>query len=225
MCVINAGLSLYGVSSRIGIDFPLMDALLFGTLIAAVDPVAVSCYIMSSVCNLRYLSWGELLYTVYGTCELLTKVRLWRRPRPHVFVFVWKLFFTDTAIVYLYTMKMVTKNATFRKRSPEWIFFKNDTVASSCQWFPENGTFRFITMTSHYWFEFSCNFCFQIQNGGHTLHSVVFRAWAYLKRYCVLSTKFVTPINYSCWLSKKARRHHKTACTTSFKMKAVKTTR
>ena len=76
MCVINAGLSLYGVSSRIGIDFPLMDALLFGTLIAAVDPVAVSCYIMSCVCDLQYLSWGELLCTVYGTYELLTEVQL-----------------------------------------------------------------------------------------------------------------------------------------------------
>ena len=37
-----AGSTLFGISSRLGINLPLMDALLFGTLIAAVDPVAVS---------------------------------------------------------------------------------------------------------------------------------------------------------------------------------------
>ena len=40
----------------------------------------------------------------------------------------------------------------------------------------------------------------------------------------MLSTKFITP-NSSCWLSKKARRHYQVACTISFKIKAIETTR
>ena len=64
----------------------------------------------------------------------------------------------------------------------------------------------------------------EIQNGGHTLHSGVFRAWAYFKPYCVLSTKCIT-LNYSCLLSKKARRHNQTVCTTSFKITTFKTAR
>ena len=43
-----------------------------------------------------------------------------------------QLFVTDTAIVHMYTMKTIIENATFRKRSPEWTFFENDTVAYSC---------------------------------------------------------------------------------------------
>lgn len=42
LCNIHIGLSLFGVSGRMGIDLSAMHALTFSSLIAAVDPVAVS---------------------------------------------------------------------------------------------------------------------------------------------------------------------------------------
>ena len=47
-------------------------------------------------------------------------------PLPDVSVFIWKrnFFFTDTASVHAYLMKMINENGTFRKRFPEWNFLK-----------------------------------------------------------------------------------------------------
>ena len=75
------------------------------------------------------------------------------RPRPHVCVFTktpstrmrfqTQLFFVaDTAIVHMHTMKTMTENATFRKRSPEWIFLNEKRYRSVFVWTPENKTFR-----------------------------------------------------------------------------------
>ena len=59
---IYTGLSLFGVSGNIGINLNLMHALTFSSLIAAVDPVAVSrpfisnnqpiCHMLSLICIL-----------------------------------------------------------------------------------------------------------------------------------------------------------------------------
>ena len=55
----------------------------------------------------------------------------------------------------------------------------------------------------------------------HTHASLWCLSWAYFKPCCVLATKFISS-NYPCWLYEKARRHYQTACTTSFKIEAVK---
>ena len=50
-------------------------------------------------------------------------------------------FIMDTTIVHRYTVKAMTENATFRKRSTEFMdIFENDTVACSCG--RGRGTFR-----------------------------------------------------------------------------------
>ena len=49
------------------------------------------------------------------------------RPHPHVHM-------------HKYRMKTMTGNATFQKRSPEWMFLK--TIHSVFMWMPENRTFR-----------------------------------------------------------------------------------
>ena len=43
------GLSLAGVSDICGLDLPILKGLLFGSLISAVDPVAVSLYTIKYV--------------------------------------------------------------------------------------------------------------------------------------------------------------------------------
>ena len=50
------GLSLAGVSGICGLNLPILKGLLFGSLISAVDPVAVSICIMKYIIKMRTIS-------------------------------------------------------------------------------------------------------------------------------------------------------------------------
>ena len=96
-------------------------------------------------------------------------------------------------------MKTMTKNATFRKCSPGWIFFKTIPFRICVDAWKQNFS---ITITSHYRSQFSSR---NPKCRTHpSLCCLLCLGLSYFKPSCVLSTKFITP-NYSCWLSKKAR--------------------
>ena len=54
--MMHIGLSLAGVSGICGLDLPILKGLLFGSLISAVDPVAVSIYIIRYIIKMRTIS-------------------------------------------------------------------------------------------------------------------------------------------------------------------------
>ena len=79
-------------------------------------------------------------------------------PHPHVWTEC-SFFVTDTAIAHTYSMKTMTENGTFRKRSPEWVFLKMTRLHRVDAW---KRNFS-MTMTSHYQSQFSSrNFYSQI---------------------------------------------------------------